>query len=260
MQSNCHIFLLSCRFKNKPLIYLVNHDNFTLMKLFKKFLIITTAGFLIISCKEKEQASIPENDLKEPSVEVTIENKENSSEITKKNVKTEEQSEAPKTVNQEAEKMPARKKYVPLTDEELKKTLTPIQYQVTKHEATERPWTNEFDKHFEEGIYVCIISGEPLFSSKDKYDSRCGWPAFTKPINSNEIENRTDFKIGYARTEVRAKTGDSHLGHVFNDGPPSKGGLRYCINSASLRFIPKAKLTEEGYGEFASLFDSSNDQ
>ena len=230
------------------------------MKLNKNFLIITIAGFLIISCKEKEQSSIPENDLKEPSVEATIENKEDSSESTEKNVETKLQSEDSKTANHEAEKMPTRKKYVPLTDEELQKTLTPIQYQVTKHEATERPWTNEFDKHFEEGIYVCIISGEPLFSSKDKYDSRCGWPAFTKPINSNEIENRTDFKIGYARTEVRAKTGDSHLGHVFNDGPPSKGGLRYCINSASLRFIPKAKLTEEGYGEFASLFDSSNDQ
>ena len=230
------------------------------MKLNKNFLIITIAGFLIISCKEKEQSSIPENDLKEPSVEATIENKEDSSESTEKNVETKVQSEDSKIANQEAEKMPTRKKYVPLTDEELQKSLTPIQYQVTKHEATERPWTNEFDKHFEEGIYVCIISGEPLFSSKDKYDSRCGWPAFTKPINSNEIENRTDFKIGYARTEVRAKTGDSHLGHVFNDGPPSKGGLRYCINSASLRFIPKAKLTEEGYGEFASLFDSSNDQ
>ena len=230
------------------------------MKLNKNFLIITIAGFLIISCKEKEQSSIPEDDLKEPSVEATIENKEDSSEITEKNVETKVESEDSKTANQEAEKMPTRNKYVPLTDEELQKTLTPIQYQVTKHEATERPWTNEFDKHFEEGIYVCIISGEPLFSSKDKYDSGCGWPAFTKPIDSNEIDNKTDFKIGYARTEVRAKTGDSHLGHVFDDGPPTKGGLRYCINSASLRFIPKAKLTEEGYGEFASLFQSSNDQ
>ena len=194
----------------------------------------------------------------ESSVTVSDENKEDSSVVNKESVIPEKQ--VVDTENKKTEEMPTRKKYVPLSDEELRKTLTPIQYQVTKHEATERPWTNEFDKHFEEGIYVCIISGEPLFSSKDKYDSGCGWPAFTKPINSNEIENRTDFKIGYARTEVRAKTGDSHLGHVFNDGPPSKGGMRYCINSASLRFIPKEKLTEEGYGEFASLFETTKGQ
>ena len=157
----------------------------------------------------------------------------------------------------EPKKMQKRKAYEPLTDEQLRKTLTPLQYQVTKHEATERPWTNKFDKHFEEGIYVCIISGEALFSSKDKYDSGCGWPAFTKPINSKEIVSTTDFKIGYARTEVRAKTGNSHLGHVFPDGPKSKGGLRYCINSASLHFIPKDKLADEGYGEYVQLFEET---
>ena len=210
------------------------------------------------SCKEKDKTSVPENEQQESSVTVSDENKEDSSVVNKESVIPEKQ--VVDTENKKTEEMPTRKKYVPLSDEELRKTLTPIQYQVTKHEATERPWTNEFDKHFEEGIYVCIISGEPLFSSKDKYDSGCGWPAFTKPINSNEIENRTDFKIGYARTEVRAKTGDSHLGHVFNDGPPSKGGMRYCINSASLRFIPKEKLTEEGYGEFASLFETTKGQ
>ena len=150
--------------------------------------------------------------------------------------------------------MPKREKYKPETDEELRARLTELQYDVTKHEATEARWTNKYDKHFEEGIYVCIISGEPLFSSKDKYDSGCGWPAFTKPIETSEIEERTDYKIGYARTEVRAKTGDSHLGHVFPDGPQDKGGMRYCINSASIRFVPKDKLAEEGYGEYLALF------
>ncbi|MEC7356903.1 MAG: peptide-methionine (R)-S-oxide reductase MsrB [Verrucomicrobiota bacterium] len=182
----------------------------------------------------------------------------NKKEINPVTIKTEtEVAQKEPIKNPEPKKMQKRKAYEPLTDEQLRKTLTPLQYQVTKHEATERPWTNKFDKHFEEGIYVCIISGEALFSSKDKYDSGCGWPAFTKPINSNEIVSKTDFKIGYARTEVRAKTGDSHLGHVFPDGPKSKGGLRYCINSASLRFIPKDKLADEGYGEYAQLFDEN---
>ena len=162
-------------------------------------------------------------------------------------------------VEQSSTQMPKRKPFKALSDEQLRKTLTPLQYQVTQHEATERPWVNKYDKHFEEGIYVCIISGEPLFSSKDKYDSGCGWPAFTKPINNSSIESKTDFKIGYARTEVRAKTGNSHLGHVFNDGPQEKGGLRYCINSASLHFIPKSKLVEEGYGEYLNLFTQKED-
>ncbi len=155
--------------------------------------------------------------------------------------------------------MPTRQPYQKESDAELRSRLTPLQYEVTKHEATERPYTNKFDEHFEEGIYVCIISGEPLFSSKDKYDSGCGWPAFTKPIDAGEIEERTDYKIGYARTEVRAKTGDSHLGHVFPDGPPDQGGMRYCINSASLRFVPKEKLAEEGYGEYLRLFEGGDE-
>ena len=155
---------------------------------------------------------------------------------------------------QDPKPMPQRKPFKALSDEQLRKTLTPLQYQVTQHEGTERPWTNKYDKHFDEGIYVCIISGEPLFSSKDKYDSGCGWPAFTKPIDNGKVETKTDFKIGYARTEVRGKTGNSHLGHVFDDGPEEKGGMRYCINSASLHFIPKSKLVEEGYGEYLHLF------
>lgn len=150
-----------------------------------------------------------------------------------------------------------RKPYVPLSEKELKKKLTRLQYDVTQNEATERPWTNKYDKHFKDGIYVCIISGEPLFSSLDKYDSGCGWPAFTKPINKDEFTTKTDFHLGYARTEVRAKTANSHLGHVFPDGPKEKGGLRFCINSASLRFIPKEKLVEEGYGDFVELFEKS---
>lgn len=131
--------------------------------------------------------------------------------------------------------------------------LTPLQFEVTQHGQTERPFTNEFDAHFEEGIYVDIVSGEVLFSSKDKFDSGCGWPSFTKPIHQEQVVSKKDFSFGMIRIEVRSKDADSHLGHVFEDGP--KGMPRYCINSASLRFIPKAQLDAEGYGEHKVLFE-----
>ncbi|WP_338754838.1 peptide-methionine (R)-S-oxide reductase MsrB [Bacillus sp. FJAT-52991] len=140
------------------------------------------------------------------------------------------------------------------SDEQLRKELTPLQYEVTRNNATEPPFRNEFWNHTEEGIYVDIISGEPLFSSLDKYDAGCGWPSFTKPLRRMEIAEKLDTSHGMRRIEVRAKTSDSHLGHVFDDGP-GPDGARYCINSAALRFVPKSKLIEEGYGEFLSLFE-----
>jgi len=133
--------------------------------------------------------------------------------------------------------------------------LTPIQYKVTQQDATERPFQNEFWDHKEEGLYVDVVSGEPLFTSKDKFDSHCGWPSFTQPVEKERVTERTDRSLGMLRIEVRSKDGDSHLGHVFNDGPGPKG-LRYCINSASLRFIPKDKLAEEGYGEYLAEFEA----
>ncbi|WP_071394586.1 peptide-methionine (S)-S-oxide reductase MsrA [Bacillus tuaregi] len=139
------------------------------------------------------------------------------------------------------------------SDEVLLQELTPIQYEVTRNNATEPPFQNAFWNHTEDGIYVDVISGEPLFSSRDKYDAGCGWPSFTKPLRKNELEERFDTSHGLRRIEVRAKTSDSHLGHVFDDGPEPYGS-RYCINSAALRFIPKERLEEDGYGEFKALF------
>jgi methionine-R-sulfoxide reductase len=138
--------------------------------------------------------------------------------------------------------------------DDLKKKLTPLQFAVTKENATEPPFNNEYWNNFEEGLYVDLISGEPLFSSKDKFDSGCGWPSFDKSLKEN-ITSLDDFELGYKRTEVRSKDSDSHLGHVFNDGP-TVTGVRFCINSASVRFIPKSNLKEEGYSEYISLFSS----
>ncbi|GAA0729396.1 peptide-methionine (R)-S-oxide reductase MsrB [Clostridium malenominatum] len=146
------------------------------------------------------------------------------------------------------------RKYLKLNSKELSEKLTPIQYKVTQESATERPFENEYWDNKKDGIYVDICSGEPLFTSKDKFDSGCGWPSFTKPLDNNLIEEKKDLTYNMGRTEVRSKLGDSHLGHVFNDGPREKGGLRYCINSASLRFIPVEKLEEEGYGEYLDIF------
>ncbi|MDR1101481.1 MAG: peptide-methionine (R)-S-oxide reductase MsrB [Clostridiales bacterium] len=144
-------------------------------------------------------------------------------------------------------------------NEERLKELTPLQFEVTQHNATEHPFTGEYYDNHEDGLYVDIVSGEPLFTSLDKFDSGCGWPSFVKPVGDDAIEEKRDTTYGMTRTEVRSRQADSHLGHVFEDGPLESGGLRYCINSAALRFVPVDELDEQGYGEYQRLFEGQGD-
>lgn len=141
------------------------------------------------------------------------------------------------------------------SDTVLKEILTDIQYRVTQKGDTEHPYTNEYADNFEKGLYVDIVTGEPLFSSADKFESGCGWPSFSKPVAAEVVKENPDSSFNMSRTEVRSRAGDSHLGHVFNDGPKESGGLRYCINSASVRFIPYDRLEAEGYGFLKSIFN-----
>lgn len=136
------------------------------------------------------------------------------------------------------------------------KKLTPMQEYVTMHGGTERPFENEYWNHKEDGIYVDVISGEPLFSSTDKFDSGTGWPSFTRPIDENFLIKKSDTSHGMIRTEVKSENSNAHLGHVFNDGPKEFGGLRYCINSAAMDFIPKAEMEQQGYGKYLILFEN----
>ena len=149
----------------------------------------------------------------------------------------------------------AKKPYQVKSKEELKTTLTPLQYEVTQNSATEAPFQNEYYNNFKEGIYVDITTGEPLFVSTDKFESGCGWPSFSKPISPYLVKELKDSTYGMQRIEVRSKTGDAHLGHVFPDGPSEQGGLRYCINSASLQFIPKDEMAAKGYGYLMPLVE-----
>ncbi len=154
----------------------------------------------------------------------------------------------------EAEPMNEQGKKWHETEAELRERLTDLQYRVTREDATEPPFHNKYWDNKEDGIYVDIVSGEPLFSSRDKYNSGTGWPSFTRPIHSENVQERLDRRYGTTRVEIRSTTADSHLGHVFKDGPPPTG-LRYCINSAALRFIPREQLEAEGYGHYLHLFE-----
>ncbi|HEQ9314464.1 peptide-methionine (R)-S-oxide reductase MsrB [Streptococcus pyogenes] len=143
------------------------------------------------------------------------------------------------------------------TSDELKQRIGDLSYEVTQHAATERPFTGKYDNFFEKGIYVDIVSGEVLFSSLDKFNSGCGWSAFSKPIENRMVTNHDDSSYGMRRVEVKSREAGSHLGHVFSDGPKEAGGLRYCINSAALKFIPYEQMEKEGYAQWLTLFDET---
>ncbi len=161
-----------------------------------------------------------------------------------------------KKIEREKARCVSPRNYTAMTKEEMKEKLTDLQYQVTQRNATEPPFNNAFWNTKREGIYVDITSGEPLFSSRDKFLSSCGWPSFSKPIDPNTIREFDDLSFDMMRTEVRSRVGNAHLGHVFPDGPEETGGMRYCINSASLRFIPKEDMEEQGYGDFLQFVES----
>ncbi|HUF63917.1 MAG TPA: peptide-methionine (R)-S-oxide reductase MsrB [Verrucomicrobiales bacterium] len=163
------------------------------------------------------------------------------------------QPEGPAASQLDPSDLPHRSGYLAKTDAELRRTLSELEYKVTRQEGTEPPFKNRYWNNKAEGIYIDLISGAPLFSSEDKYDSGTGWPSFTRPLDPEEIVLRDDHSLGTVRSEVRSRAGDAHLGHVFDDGPPPMG-LRYCLNSAALRFVPKERLAELGYGEFLPLF------
>ena len=165
-----------------------------------------------------------------------------------------QKQEDPKTVNTTTASTPYNPNFTKPAADELKKKLTPIQFQVTQQAGTEPPFRNEYNGNHKTGLYVDVVSGEPLFSSTDKFESGTGWPSFTKPVAKESVREKIDKSFFGTRTEIRSAKADSHLGHVFDDGPSDKGGMRYCMNSAALRFIPVEKLAEEGYGEYVKLF------